>query len=113
MITINVKGYNDNDKIQIAKYYLIPELLKQFNINSNYIKFTDDIIKLIIIKVENEEGVRNLKRGIESIISWINIQKYLDVEKYKDKDEIIVTNDDIDKYLKTKQINESLPMMYL
>ena len=112
MITINVKGYNTNDKIEIAKNYLIPEILKQFNIKKDYINFSDTIIKSIISRVTDEEGVRNLKRGIETIISWINIQKYLN-----NTDNIInnieVSEEDVRKYLEKKPINDSLPMMYL
>jgi ATP-dependent Lon protease len=74
--------------------------------------FTDDIIKSIINKVESEEGVRNLKRGIECIISWINIQKYLE-NKNNNKNKIIVTNEDVNKYLKSKNNNDSISMMYL
>ena len=112
MITINVNGYTEIDKISIANGYLIPSILEQFNIEKDSIVFTDDIIKSIINKVESEEGVRNLKRGIECIISWINIQKYLE-NKNNNKNKIIVTNEDVNKYLKSKNNNDSISMMYL
>ena len=75
--TIKVNGYKNNEKIVIAKKYLLPNILKEFNINSSNIIITDEIIEYIIELVDNEEGVRNLKRGLESIISWINMYKFL------------------------------------
>ena len=39
MITINVPGYNSNEKLTLAKDYLMPEILKQYNIEKEgYIK---------------------------------------------------------------------------
>jgi ATP-dependent Lon protease len=75
--TIKVNGYKNNEKIVIAKKYLLPNILKEFNIDSSSIIITDKIIEYIIELVDNEEGVRNLKRGLESIISWINMYKFL------------------------------------
>ena len=79
MITIHVDGYDMNDKVNIAKDYLIPELLKEYKRTSEDILFSTEVIEKIIEKVPKEEGVRNLKRGIESIISWLNMHTYLPV----------------------------------
>lgn len=77
MITINVKGYNINDKIIIARNYLIKEILLEYNLNIDDIIFSDDIIKEIINLTEEEEGVRNLQRNINNIVSHINLYKYM------------------------------------
>lgn len=85
MITIRVKGYNLKEKLTIARDYLLPEILAQYNLTSNDIKFPLTVIETIIHRVPQEEGVRNLKRGLESIVSWINIHRYVPPE-----------NDDLD-----------------
>ena len=77
MITIRVKGYDQKDKLVIAKYYLLPEVYKQYSFNKDQVVFSDDILAKIIQRVPEEEGVRNLKRGIEAIASWINVQRYI------------------------------------
>jgi ATP-dependent Lon protease len=79
MITIRVDGYDTNDKVNIAKDYLIPELLKDYKRTSEDIVFSTEVIEKIIERVPKEEGVRNLKRGIECIISWLNMHTYLPV----------------------------------
>ena len=74
MYVIHTKGFNIEDKLKISREYLIPEIYNTFMFEQNEIIFTDDILKNIIQNyTQNEEGVRNLKRCIETIISKINI----------------------------------------
>ena len=74
MYVIHTKGFNIEDKLKISREYLIPEIYTTFMFEQNEIIFTDDILKNIIQNyTQNEEGVRNLKRCIETIISKINI----------------------------------------
>jgi len=74
MYVINTKGFNTEDKLKICREYLIPEIYDIFAFSIEDIIFTDEIIKNIITDhTDNEEGVRNLKRCIETIISKINI----------------------------------------
>jgi ATP-dependent Lon protease len=80
MIVINVKGYNNAEKIVLARDYIIPEILLQYNLKKGDIIFKDDLITHIISNIENEEGVRNLKRAINNIISWINMMRYVSID---------------------------------
>uniref|UniRef100_A0A6C0K8M8 ATPase AAA-type core domain-containing protein n=1 Tax=viral metagenome TaxID=1070528 RepID=A0A6C0K8M8_9ZZZZ len=80
MIVINVKGYNKQEKIVLAKDYLIPEILAQYNLKKGDIIFGDEVIAHIIDNVEGEEGVRNLKRAINNLISWINMMRYVSID---------------------------------
>lgn len=112
MVTIHVKGYSTKEKLKIASGYLIPEILKQYNIKDDDLIFSEDIITKIINKVDSEEGVRNLKRGLDAIISWINMIRF--TEKDTIVFPITINEDHIDKYIKKNTIdNISLPMMYL
>lgn len=72
MYKIRTKGFNTNDKIKIAKNYLIPNILEEYKLKN--IIFTDDCIRELTCNyTEKEEGVRNLRRQIETIISKINV----------------------------------------
>ena len=74
MYVIHTKGFKTDDKIQICKEYLIPDIYDVFAFDTKEIIFSDEIIKNIIEKYTGgEEGVRNLKRCIETIVSKINI----------------------------------------
>ena len=74
MYVIRTKGYDTKDKLQIAHNYLLPEIYELFNYTKDDIVFSDEIITEIISKyTAGEEGVRNLKRCLENIVSTLNI----------------------------------------
>jgi len=83
MIVINVKGYNNDEKIILATDYIIPEILKQYNLDNGDIIFNKELIKHIICNIDKEDGVRNLKRSINNIISWINMMLYVPTDVIK------------------------------
>lgn len=80
MYVINTKGYKVNDKIKIANNYLLPKLLDTYKLNDK-VKFSDDILKYIIENYTyNEEGVRNLNRCLETILSKFNLHLILNYD---------------------------------
>ena len=87
MYVINTKGFKPKDKIEICRNYVLPELLDTFLFTNEEIVFSDEAILHIVEKYTGkEEGVRNLKRCLETIISKINIY-YLSDKKNEDKNE--------------------------
>jgi ATP-dependent Lon protease len=75
---IKFEGYNLDEKIDITRDFIIPEILKNVGFQYKDIIFNDNIIKSIIIKYtdfNNEKGVRNIKRIIEDLILKINLLK--------------------------------------
>ena len=77
MYVINTKGFSIDDKIQITRNYLLPQLVESYKYHDSII-FTDEIIKIIIESYTgNEEGVRTLKRCLDTIISKVNMYEML------------------------------------
>ena len=73
---IRLDEFKLNEKIIIAKDYLIPELINNIGIKEKII-FERDIIEYIINNFSsNESGVRELKRCLEAILRKINVLKY-------------------------------------
>jgi ATP-dependent Lon protease len=99
MIKIRTEGYKIDDKVCIAQQFLVPELLSEFNMKKDDIIFTSDHIKYLInCKIENEEGVRNLRRSLQCIISNINLKNLLDPEELPLP--VNVNEEIINKYVK-------------
>ena len=74
MYVIRTKGFKPEDKVLISRKYLLPELLSTYGFNENEIQFDDDsLLSIIENNTNKEEGVRNLKRCLETIISKVNI----------------------------------------
>ena len=67
MEIISLSGYTENEKIAIAKGYLIPRQLRENGLRSNEIQFTDDGLRKIIRSYTREAGVRNLEREIGAV----------------------------------------------
>ncbi len=95
MEIIRIPGYTEDEKLQIAKGFLIKKQLKQHGISEKNLEFTDDAILAIIRKYTREAGVRNLEREISSIIRKVARKIVLEGKLYK---ETIDTND-VEKYL--------------
>ncbi len=61
---INLPGYTEEEKVNIARKYLIPRQLKANGIKEDQLDFSDEIIREIINKYTREAGVRELERHI-------------------------------------------------
>jgi ATP-dependent Lon protease len=86
MYVINTKGFNPKEKVNISRSYILPELLDTFLFSEEEILFSDAAILSIIEKYTGkEEGVRNLKRCLETIISKINIYYLSDKKNEKEE----------------------------
>jgi ATP-dependent Lon protease len=73
-IKINTNKFNKDDKIIIAKDYLIPSICKNINFTREHVSFTNECLEYIITNyTKGEQGVRNLRRFLEKIITRINI----------------------------------------
>ena len=73
---VKIDGYNSEDRLKIAKNYIIPKIMKNLNIKSNEIIFSTEIIEFIISKQKKFElGVRQLERNIRIILERINLLK--------------------------------------
>jgi ATP-dependent Lon protease len=58
---IEMSGYTEQEKLQVAKIFLIPKAMKKLGID---VRIEDEAIKTIIRRYTNESGVRELNREI-------------------------------------------------
>jgi ATP-dependent Lon protease len=87
------------DKLVIAKKYLLPEIYKKLGLNE-CVEFSDAIICFIIDTYTYEPGVRKLKEILYEILSEINLEilQTVDIE-----DIMVITEDSLkNKYLKDR-----------
>jgi len=98
---IQLSGYTEMEKLQIAKNYLVPKQISQHGLKESNISFTDGAIVKIIRSYTKEAGVRNLEREIASVcrkvamdvvkkgdsffvkVTGKHLAKHLGVEKYR------------------------------
>lgn len=74
MEAIHISGYTENEKVQIARNYLIPRQLKENGLLPDEVQLTDDAIHTIIRSYTREAGVRSLEREIGGVFRKIATQ---------------------------------------
>jgi ATP-dependent Lon protease len=67
MEVINLSGYTEEEKLEIARRYLVPRQTKENGITAKIITFTDESIKTLIAGYTREAGLRNLEREIGAV----------------------------------------------
>jgi ATP-dependent Lon protease len=67
MEVIQLSGYTLEEKLEIAKRYLVPRQIDRNGLTPGKIAFTDDALRLIIEGYTREAGVRNLEREIGAV----------------------------------------------
>ncbi|NTW11933.1 MAG: endopeptidase La [Anaerolineales bacterium] len=67
MEIIYLSGYTENEKIAIAKGYLVPRQVRENSLHVKEISFKDEALRKVIREYTREAGVRNLERKIGAI----------------------------------------------
>ncbi len=67
MEVIHFPGYTEDEKLQIARKYLVPKQLREHGLKSSMIAISDSALKEIIRRYTREAGVRNLERQIATV----------------------------------------------
>ena len=67
MEVIDLSGYTNEEKLEIARKFLIPRQLEENGISTRSLELSDDSVLRIISQYTKEAGLRNLEREIASI----------------------------------------------
>jgi ATP-dependent Lon protease len=95
MEVIRLPGYTEDEKLNIAKRYLLPKQIKQNGLKEDELKVADSALLDIIRYYTREAGVRSLEREIAKICRKAVKQMLLD----KKHSSVHVTPKNLDKYL--------------
>jgi len=103
MEIIELPGYLEYDKIEIAKRHIIPKQLENHGLVNKHVTMTDEAIKMIITEYTREAGVRNLERELASICRKLArdiVLKESSNGKHKIKHKYLVDAAKVEEYLK-------------
>ena len=67
MEVLQLPGYTELEKIEIAKQFLAPKAIKGTGLTTKHLTFTDEAFQTIIQRYTREAGVRSLEREISSV----------------------------------------------
>ena len=74
MEVIDLPGYTENEKLNIAKKYLVPRQLSEHGLSKSKLTIKDNALLTIIQSYTREAGVRNLERNIAAICRAVATQ---------------------------------------
>lgn len=94
MEVIHFPGYTEDEKLHIARRYLIPKQLKEHGLTPGKLEITDGAVREIVRRYTREAGVRNLERSIATICRQV-ARKVVEGRKGKTR----VTERTVHKYL--------------
>jgi len=94
METLELPGYSEDQKMMIAKEFLIPKQIGEHGLTSEYIEFEDEAIQMIINSYTREAGVRNLEREIAAICRGVAKDVAQGI-----KEKVRITRDNIHRFL--------------
>ncbi len=107
MEILYLSGYTEEEKLHIAKKYLVPKQLDEHGITTKILQIGESAVRQIISQYTREAGVRNLEREIANLCRKVakrvaegkigtfvmtakNVHKYLGVPKYLPEEEMKV-----------------------
>jgi ATP-dependent Lon protease len=103
MEIIEITGYTQEEKIEIAVKHLVPKQLKEHGLKSSQVRVTRQAIAKIINSYTRESGVRSLERKIGTLVR--NIAKSVAMEEEFDK---TITEESVRKILGLEIHDEEL-----
>lgn len=103
MEIIEITGYTQEEKIEIAAKHLVPKQLAEHGLKSSHVKISKKAIAKIIDSYTRESGVRSLERKIGTVVR--SIAKSLAMEEKYDKE---ITEETIRKALGAEIFDEEL-----
>ena len=106
---ISLSGYIDQEKVEIAKKYLVPRSLEKNGLKKGQVKYNKEMLLAIANKYAREAGVRNFEKNLDKIhrkyaTELLTSEEYLNAETEENRLEVLskkleLTSEIISKYL--------------
>jgi len=94
METLELPGYSEDQKMMIAKEFLIPKQINEHGLSSEFIEFDDAALQTVISSYTREAGVRNLEREIATICRGVAKDVARGI-----KEKVVIVPDNLHKFL--------------
>ncbi|MBK8615702.1 MAG: endopeptidase La [Anaerolineales bacterium] len=107
MEIIFLSGYTENEKMAIARGYLIPRQTRENSLREGEISINDDALKMLIRQYTREAGVRNLERKIGALCRKVGTKiAEGSVEKFEITPELVEEYLDHPIFFGTEELNK-------
>ena len=104
MEVLRLHGYTEQEKVEIAKQFLVKKQMLAAGLSEKNIKFTDEAITQLIRCYTREAGVRNLEREIGNVCRKIARKVVKEGENFS----ITITGDNVNEFLGVIKFRDTL-----
>jgi ATP-dependent Lon protease len=104
MEVLQLAGYTEAEKVEIAKRFLAPKAVEGAGLTSDNIVIQDDAIQAVIQRYTREAGVRNLERELSSICRKVARKVVVEGKSFKED----VSAEKVTEYLGVPRFRPSL-----
>jgi len=104
MEVLRLHGYTEQEKVEIAKQFLVKKQMTAAGLSDKNIKFTDEAITGLIRSYTREAGVRNLEREIGNVCRKIARKVVKEGENFS----ITITADNVNDFLGVIKFRDTL-----
>jgi ATP-dependent Lon protease len=109
MEVISLPGYTFDEKLHIARTYLLPKQIQEHGLGLDQVSISDEVLLNIIENYTRESGVRNLERTIASIVrfkcvEWADMNEADNADQYNQ----VVQVEDLENILGASEILNTL-----
>jgi ATP-dependent Lon protease len=117
MMVVNLQGYSAKEKLAIAENFIVPQALKEVNLDEK-VSISKEVIQHVIETYAKEEsGVRELKRSIEQITQKVNMLRIFNTKELPFHIPnfhlpFVVKKEHVEMFLKKKMVNDSISHLY-
>lgn len=117
LTVLHMRKYNMQDKIEIVRRHLLKDVCKDFCLDVSSIDIADDVLRYVISVIDEEDGVRALKRALHCLISSINTIKLLNESEQFKAPPYVISRNSVDElltvsYKKQDDFTPGAKMMY-
>ncbi|HXH25683.1 MAG TPA: endopeptidase La, partial [Vicinamibacterales bacterium] len=99
MEIIQLAGYTEEEKMHIARRYLLPRQIAEHGLAPEHLQLTDAALRLVIAEYTREAGVRNLERQLGTIIRKVAARIASRPPDAGPPEPTIIDRDQVDDYL--------------
>jgi ATP-dependent Lon protease len=85
MEVLQLAGYTEQEKVEIAKKFLVPKAVEGTGLTDANVRFEDEALQTIINRYTREAGVRNLEREISSVCRKVARKVVVEGNKFSEE----------------------------
>jgi ATP-dependent Lon protease len=104
MEVLQLAGYTEHEKIEIAKRFLSPKAIEGCGLTGDNLRFTEDAIQTVIQRYTREAGVRNLERELSSICRKVARKVVVEGRSFSEE----ITSEKVTPYLGVPKFRPTL-----